>query len=74
MKGSMSGHSILPERWNTRASGWIKVSERLPDNYGIFIINSEMHGVTTSIFDGRKFGAPKVTHWQPMPEPPKEES
>jgi len=72
-------------KWNTRHSPWISVKDRLPDSqeYEFLVVNSEgnMHvasywGENASNdegydwFNGDVFVNP--THWQPLPEPPKE--
>jgi len=61
------------EAWNTRASQWISVKDRLPKK-----------GDTVLLFDGMfiEIGLAKIdfnpgvdldfTHWQPLPEPPTE--
>lgn len=66
--------------------GWIPVSERLPEYFGTFLVAiDEVHGenrvsVDAADFDPyekswKTFGyfcaGFKVTHWMPMPEPPK---
>ena len=63
--------------------GWISVKERLPERSGKYLIVAVDHGkikhVTTSMF-GKFFYMTgrmthwKVTHWMPLPEPPKEEN
>ena len=66
---------------------WIPVSERLPKYFGNFIVairnpNSEKLGVDSADFDPfKKYWYPsmcwdkgyEVTHWMPLPEPPKGE-
>lgn len=67
---------------------WIPVSERLPDCFGVFIVAirepyKERVGKDCADFDPfAKTWLPsmlwdkgyKVTHWMPLPEPPKEEN
>jgi len=63
---------------------WISVKDRLPEKNGRYIVNSSFYKndpVMTSYFgyrDGSKilpvsFYCKDVTHWQPLPEPPKED-
>ena len=67
---------------------WIPVSERLPEYFGTFLVAiDEVHGenrvsVDAADFDPyekswKTFGyfcaGFKITHWMPLPEPPKEE-
>lgn len=58
---------------------WIPVSERLPEEDGIYLIsvNSETKGIysrTAWYFTQNEqwLAMQEVTHWMPMPEPPKE--
>ena len=63
-----------------KACKWISVKERLPENKGRYIIYVRGPEPFVSWFDGYRFRtigtAPftyPATHWQPLPEPPKEE-
>lgn len=68
-----------------RGAGWISVKERLPGSERILITNGEFVKEGYRQPDGVwKYGAEKhmkwerlschpVTHWMPLPEPPKEE-
>jgi len=71
--------------WNTRHSSWISVKDKLPDSneYEFLVVNSEgnMHvasywGENSSNYEGYDWFNGDVfvnpTHWQPLPEPPKE--
>ncbi len=61
-----------------RKRQWISVKDRLPENRGKVLIYSQEYGVREGFYDmpiqrfilGLDFTSP--THWQPMPEPPKE--
>lgn len=48
---------------------WISVKDRLPQEHKNYLVFTK-HGVTEILkYDG---DAGVVTHWQPLPEPPKE--
>ena len=56
--------------------GWIPVNERLPEEEGIYLIFWTVYWVDWMMFkDWRfcdwQFHAKRVTHWQPLPLPPK---
>lgn len=67
---------------------WIPVTERLPDYFGVFIIAVRMpyrEGLFADSADFDPFAKTwipslcwgkgyEVTHWMPLPEPPKEDS
>ena len=63
---------------------WISVTERLPEEKANCIVyykhafcDDENHvGICVCFYDGNEFNmdfAHKVTHWMPLPEPPKGE-
>lgn len=52
---------------------WIPVTERLPDVGIEVLIYSEDDGVCVDYYVGDSFGYYDVTHWMPLPEPPKED-
>ena len=54
---------------------WISVEDRLPEGAGHFIIhNSENLQIRIRIEWFTGFDFPQdVTHWMPLPEPPKED-
>ena len=61
-----------------RASGWISVDERLPEDDS-FVIASDGSEVIMLNFSNGSFGiktingdidANNITHWMPLPEPP----
>lgn len=61
--------------WNTRASGWIPVSERLPEKTGEYLCYGE-YGFEVCEFNSLKlfvnFNCDIVQHlvsWQPLPDP-----
>lgn len=57
---------------------WIPVSERLPDANGVYLSVDDMGIYSFRVFDPSKrmwkaiWEDEKVTHWMPLPEPPKE--
>ncbi len=60
---------------------WISVEDRLPDTIGSYLIyrkNKEYNTIAWAFFNSDKMWAADnnfyegVTHWMPLPEPPKE--
>jgi hypothetical protein len=64
-----------------KASKWISVDERLPDEDGWVIVSGGLDSFAASYLDGKFYYANGVncgsrevfyvTHWQPLPDPPK---
>lgn len=52
---------------------WIPVTERLPDIGAVALAYSKIAGIFVDYYEGEAFGYFDVTHWMPMPEPPKGE-
>ena len=52
---------------------WIPVKDRLPDVGKFVLIYNEINGVCLDYHDGVTFGYYDVTHWMPLPQPPKGE-
>lgn len=52
---------------------WIPVTERLPDIGKVVLIYSKEDDVEVDYYGGDMFGYCNVTHWMPLPEPPKED-
>ena len=52
---------------------WIPVADRLPDVGVEVLVYSEIVGICVDYYDGDLFGYSDVTHWMPLPEPPKGE-
>ena len=57
---------------------WISVDERLPEQYGPFLIADDKGNMEVATWT-KQFGwfsggnrVKRVTHWMPLPEPPKE--
>ena len=59
-----------------RKQEWISVEERLPEESAWYLVNIINHfGLDVVTFThytkGYGWGVPDVTHWMPLPEPPK---
>lgn len=54
---------------------WIPVTERLPEKLRFVLVFSKFVKMETDCVsnDGNWYSTPGVTHWMPLPEPPKEE-
>ena len=52
---------------------WISVAKILPDVGVEVLVYSETFGIHVDYYDGDAFGYFHVTHWMPLPEPPKGE-
>lgn len=70
--------------WNTRASGWIPCSKRIPERSMPVLISAQGHRVTAfydavkGVFmltetEGLFYSMSTVTHWMPLPEVPETE-
>ena len=70
----------LYELYGWRKQEWISVDERLPDKEGTYLTYTDKDKMLMDIFciypsHGTEFwvgGNGKVTHWMPLPPPPKE--
>ncbi len=53
---------------------WVKVTERLPDKDGRYLVWERLlyDWVSVAYFRNGKFDA-LITHWQPLPQPPRDE-
>ena len=51
---------------------WIPVTDRLPEIGIVVLVYSEDDGICVDYYGGDSFGYYDVTHWMPLPEPPKE--
>lgn len=55
---------------------WIPVTERLPEKHDRVLVYSNATRMGRSIdfinSNGNWYTTPKVTHWMPLPEPPKD--
>lgn len=55
---------------------WIPVTERLPDDMKRVLVYSKIQGIRTDFlchYGSGWYRTTLVTHWMPLPEPPKEE-
>lgn len=71
LKGALE---ILPAA-DVRPVEWIPVTERLPEKREWVLVRSKLVKMKTDFIsnDGTWYTTPGVTHWMPLPEPPKEE-
>lgn len=58
---------------------WISVEERLPEHgwylaYGPTIKMEVLHFSVEEVWSSERYYNIEVTHWRPLPEPPKEET
>ena len=73
-------------KWNQRADGWISVNERLPEEDVDVLVNvwyaksNNVHidyliasGDEITGHEWNSYATDCVTHWRPLPAPPKEE-
>lgn len=64
--------------------GWISVEDRLPPTRGYYLVCTytayyRTQCISKVFFDGKLWGSVRkrytnITHWMPLPEPPKEEA
>ena len=79
MEKLMSGSAIIPVTDETiipiYPCRWIPVTERLPDRWQNVLSVSKYgkHCVDYVFTDGSWWSGREVTHWMPLPEPPKED-
>lgn len=52
-------------------AGWIRCKDKLPEHKGLYIIYSNEYKLVDFYFFEDCF-RDDITHWQPLPEPPKE--
>ena len=60
-------------------SGWISVEDRLPEKEGVYLVHTTYNIIETEVFYISKHDDISywwdldgmVTHWMPLPEPPK---
>ena len=53
---------------------WIPVTERLPEKHDRVLVYSKLRGITKDhrCYDGNWYFSIGVTHWMPLPKPPKD--
>ena len=54
-------------------NGWVSVKDRLPELGTVVLVAKDIGSVNTTYFGVNGFRDESVTHWMPLPEPPKEE-
>ncbi len=66
--------AICTDGYHKQSEGeWISVEERLPDEYETVLVYGEEIGVRMAFYavDKRVWNEGVITHWMPLPEPPK---
>ena len=82
--GEINSKQEAIDAWNTRADGWISVDERLPsierdalvysiDGY-CYLAQYDTLYCPKEWLDSENEKLVGITHWQPLPEPPKGET
>jgi hypothetical protein len=77
------GDGFIPERTeivNHCSGNWISVKDRLPDENGFYLVATTFHSAKVRYTSYKKdtdypwayFQTKEITHWMPLPEPPKE--
>ena len=71
-------HPASADKQAVSVPEWVKCSEHLPSTRGVFLVrmNSVIHdGPKYAVADFGEYGfeRSKVTHWMPLPQPPKQE-
>ena len=59
-----------------KTTQWISVTERLPEKHEWVLVKSKFVKMKTDFISnaGHWYTTPAVTHWMPLPEPPKVET
>jgi hypothetical protein len=58
--------------YQAAAPQWISVKDRLPKLGTVVLVAKDIGSVNTTYFGVNGFRDEQVTHWMPLPEPPKE--
>lgn len=75
------GTFVIDEEWNTRASPWVSVEDRLPEEGEYLCLlddESPFSNVCLSRYtkkvvpnwEAERYRHSLITHWMPLPEPP----
>ena len=67
----------VADKWCEAVPKWIPVTERLPEEDGCYLVavkndHQRRYSKTAWFSHGSWFARQDVTHWMPLPEPPKE--
>ena len=64
----------LPSVTPKEKTGWIPVSERLPEESKRYVVATKYNDVMTDFYTGEGFLGDGIIAWMPLPEPYKAES
>ena len=67
--------SVPTEKGKAMAE-WIRLSERVPNTKGTYLVCTDKFGIVLAHWYGDRFGCGRasnhVIYWMPLPEPPRE--
>lgn len=82
--GGRLAERIAADMLEQDVPGWISVKDRLPPTRGYYLVCTytayyRTQCISKVFFDGKLWGSVRkrytnITHWMPLPEPPKEEA
>lgn len=72
----LSQSQLLRKCWKLSKPHWIPVTELLPEKHELVLVRSKLVKMKKDFIsnDGSWYITPGVTHWMPLPTPPKEET